>query len=52
VDGVTALGPQVDEAYNTLGWLVTLQLLALYVARARGINSDNPRGLTKAIVSE
>jgi glucosamine--fructose-6-phosphate aminotransferase (isomerizing) len=52
VDGVTALGPQVEEAYNTLGWLATLQLLALYVARARGINSDNPRGLTKAIVGE
>jgi glucosamine 6-phosphate synthetase-like amidotransferase/phosphosugar isomerase protein len=29
-----------------------VQLLALYAARARGINSDAPRGLTKAIVSE
>jgi glucosamine--fructose-6-phosphate aminotransferase (isomerizing) len=52
VDGITMLGPNVEDAYNTLGWLVTVQLLALYVARARGINSDNPRGLTKAIVSE
>jgi glucosamine--fructose-6-phosphate aminotransferase (isomerizing) len=52
VDGIAMLGPAVEDAYNTLGWLVTVQLLALYVARARGINSDNPRGLTKAIVSE
>jgi glutamine---fructose-6-phosphate transaminase (isomerizing) len=52
VDGVARLGPQVDDPYNTLAWLVTVQLLALYAARARGINSDAPRGLTKAIVSE
>jgi glutamine---fructose-6-phosphate transaminase (isomerizing) len=52
VDGIAQLGPQVDDPYNTLAWLVTVQLLALYVARARGINSDSPRGLRKAIVSE
>ncbi|MGC2131017.1 MAG: SIS domain-containing protein [Candidatus Aquilonibacter sp.] len=52
VDGIPQLGPQVDDPYNTLAWLVTVQLLALYAARARGINSDAPRGLTKAIVSE
>ena len=52
VDGIARLGPQVDDPYNTLAWLVTVQLLALYAARARGINSDAPRGLTKAIVSE
>ena len=52
VDGIPQLGPQVDDPYNTLAWLVTAQLLALYAARARGINSDAPRGLTKAIVSE
>ncbi len=51
-DGIARLGPQVDDPYNTLAWLVTVQLLALYAARARGINSDAPRGLTKAIVSE
>ncbi|HEX8806234.1 MAG TPA: SIS domain-containing protein [Candidatus Aquilonibacter sp.] len=50
VDGITRLGPIVDDPYNTLAWLVTVQLLALYVARARDIDSDRPRGLTKAIV--
>lgn len=46
------LGPIVDDAYNTLAWLVTLQLLALGVARTRGVDSDAPRGLKKAITSE
>jgi glutamine---fructose-6-phosphate transaminase (isomerizing) len=49
---VPRLGPMVDEPYNTLGWLVAVQTLALYIARARGIDSDAPRGLTKAVVSE
>jgi glutamine---fructose-6-phosphate transaminase (isomerizing) len=52
VDGVMQLGPIVDDSYNTLAWLVTVQLLALHVARARGIDSDRPRGLTKALVAE
>lgn len=52
VDGVVGLGPIVDEAYNTLAWLLTGQLLALGAARARGINCDSPRGLTKALVVE
>jgi glutamine---fructose-6-phosphate transaminase (isomerizing) len=52
VDEIPRLGPIVDDPYNTLAWLVTVQLLALYVARARGIDSDRPRGLTKAIVAE
>jgi glutamine---fructose-6-phosphate transaminase (isomerizing) len=52
LDGLTRLGPTVGEAYNVLGWLVTAQLLALEVARARGIDSDTPRGLTKALVNE
>lgn len=46
------LGPIVADPYNTLAWLVTLQLLALHVARTRGVDSDAPRGLTKAITSE
>jgi glucosamine--fructose-6-phosphate aminotransferase (isomerizing) len=49
VDGIQRLGPAVVEAYNTLGSLVTAQLIALYTARARGIESDAPRGLTKAL---
>jgi glucosamine--fructose-6-phosphate aminotransferase (isomerizing) len=52
VDGVTRLGPMVGDAYNTLAWLVTVQMLALHVARERGIDSDAPRGLRKAIVEK
>lgn len=50
VDGVQRIGAIVGDAYNTLAWLVTAQLLALHVARRRGVDSDAPRGLTKAIV--
>ncbi len=52
LDGIPRLGPTVDDPYNTLAWLTTLQMLALYVARARSVDSDAPRGLTKAVVSE
>ncbi len=52
IDGIERLGPLVTDPFNTLAWLVTVQLLALYTARARGIDSDVPRGLTKAIVTE
>ena len=51
-DRVERLGPQLDVAFNTLGWLVTAQLIALYVSRTRGIDADKPRGLTKALVDE
>jgi glucosamine--fructose-6-phosphate aminotransferase (isomerizing) len=50
IDDIPLLGPVVAEPYNTLAWLVTAQLIALHVARARYIDSDTPRGLTKAIV--
>jgi glucosamine--fructose-6-phosphate aminotransferase (isomerizing) len=52
VDGIQRLGPIVDDPYNTLAWLVTIQMLALFVARNRGVDSDAPRGLTKAVISE
>ena len=52
IDGVVRLGPVVQDPYNTLAWLVTGQMLTLLTARARGIESDAPRGLTKALVSE
>jgi glutamine---fructose-6-phosphate transaminase (isomerizing) len=52
IDGIPRLGPMVEDPYNTLAWLVTIQMLALYVARDRGIDSDSPRGLTKAVISE
>ncbi len=50
VPAIEHLGPDVDVPFNTLAWLVTAQLLALYTARARGIDSDRPRGLAKAVV--
>lgn len=50
--GVERLGPVVADAYNALAWLTTAQLLALYAARARGVDSDAPRGLRKALISE
>lgn len=50
VDGVQTLGPLVPDPFNTLAWLCTAQMLALHAARARGIESDAPRGLTKALV--
>lgn len=52
IDAVPRLGPVVDEPYNSLAWLVSVQLIALHTARARGIDSDAPRGLTKALVAE
>lgn len=45
--GSWALGPQTGNAFNTLAWLVTGQYLALAMGRARGIDSDVPRGLRK-----
>ncbi len=52
IDGIDRLGPLVSDPFNTLAWLVTVQLLALYTARARGIDSDAPRRLTKAVITE
>ena len=52
IDDLPRLGPMVADPYNTLAWLVTVQMLALAIARVRGIDSDAPRGLTKAIISE
>lgn len=47
---VPLLGPVVGEAFNTLAWLVAAQMVALYVGRARFVESDAPRGLVKAMV--
>ena len=52
IDGVPCLGPSVDDPYNTLAWLVTAQMIALHAARARHIDADSPRGLTKALIEE
>jgi glucosamine--fructose-6-phosphate aminotransferase (isomerizing) len=50
VEGITLLGPLAGEAFNTLAWLVTGQCLALALGRARGVDSDAPRGLSKFVV--
>ncbi|MGP6158396.1 MAG: SIS domain-containing protein [Vulcanimicrobiaceae bacterium] len=49
IDGIARLGPLVGDAFNTLAWLVTGQILALGVGRARGVDGDAPRGLTKFV---
>jgi glucosamine--fructose-6-phosphate aminotransferase (isomerizing) len=48
--GIPRLGPVTGEAFNTLAWLVTGQVLALALGRARGIDGDAPRGLTKFVL--
>jgi glucosamine--fructose-6-phosphate aminotransferase (isomerizing) len=52
IESIERLGPIVGDAYNTLAWLVTVHVLALFVSRLRNVEGDAPRGLTKAIVSE
>lgn len=49
VEDLPRLGPIVEDPYNTLGWLVAAQCIALHVARSRGVDSDRPRGLRKAL---
>lgn len=48
--GVTMLGARTGEAFKTLAWIVAGQMLALEVGRARGVESDTPRGLTKYVI--
>jgi glucosamine--fructose-6-phosphate aminotransferase (isomerizing) len=52
IAGIEALGPEVEEPFNTLAWLVTAQLIALYAGRARSVDGDAPRGLSKALISD
>jgi len=47
---IPVLGPVVGIAFNTLAWLVAAQMLALQTGRARYVESDAPRGLTKTMV--
>jgi glucosamine--fructose-6-phosphate aminotransferase (isomerizing) len=44
---VPRLGPLTSPSFNTLAWLVTGQTLALHIGRARSVDSDAPRGLSK-----
>jgi glucosamine--fructose-6-phosphate aminotransferase (isomerizing) len=50
IEGIPHLGARTGEAFNTLAWLVAGQMLALEAGRARGIDGDTPRGLTKFVV--
>lgn len=50
IGDIPLLGPVVGEAFNTLAWLVAAQVIALHVGRARYVESDAPRGLTKTMV--
>lgn len=49
IDAVPALGPQLAPPFNTLGWLLCAQVLALFAGRLRSIESDLPRGLHKSL---
>jgi len=52
IDGIDRMGPDVELPFNALPWLVTAQMVALLAARSRGIDSDAPRGLRKALAGE
>ena len=47
IGDIPLIGPVVGSAFNTLAWLVAAQMTALFVGRARYVESDAPRGLTK-----
>jgi glutamine---fructose-6-phosphate transaminase (isomerizing) len=51
LDGVPLLGPVVTGIFAALAWLVTAQTIALYVGRARNVDSDAPRGLSKIVLN-
>jgi glucosamine--fructose-6-phosphate aminotransferase (isomerizing) len=46
-----ALGPEDGSVFASLAWLVTAQMLALWVGRACGVDSDAPRGLAKIVLN-
>jgi glucosamine--fructose-6-phosphate aminotransferase (isomerizing) len=50
IGDVPLIGAQTGDAFNTLAWLVAGQMLALALGRARGIDGDSPRGLSKVLV--
>ncbi len=47
---IPLLGPVTGEAFNTLAWLVAAQMIGLHVGRARYVESDAPRGLSKTMM--
>ncbi|MFH0702481.1 MAG: SIS domain-containing protein [bacterium] len=44
--------PEAGEEVSSIFTVVILQLLAFKIAKALGLDTDNPRGLSKTIVSE
>ena len=46
-----AIGPAAGGIFGALAWLVAAQSLALYVGRARNVDSDAPRGLSKIVLN-
>jgi glucosamine--fructose-6-phosphate aminotransferase (isomerizing) len=49
---VPLLGPHGDGLFSPLSWLVATQTLALFVGRARNVDSDAPRGQSKVLLDE
>lgn len=49
-EDLPVLGPLYSGPFDPLSWLVAGQMLALYLGRARNVQSDAPRGLVKAIL--
>ncbi|MEO6834313.1 MAG: SIS domain-containing protein [Candidatus Tumulicola sp.] len=50
---VPLLGPESDDGgFGALAWLVAAQTIALFVGRARGVDSDAPRGQSKVLLDE
>jgi glucosamine--fructose-6-phosphate aminotransferase (isomerizing) len=47
VAGADRCGPPLPAPFTFLGWLIAGQMLALGAGRARQVESDAPRGLTK-----
>jgi len=50
VGDLPLLGARTGDAFNTLAWLVAGQYLALWTGRARSVESDAPRGLSKVLL--
>lgn len=50
IGDIPLLGPVTGEAFNTLAWLVAAQMIGLHVGRARYVESDAPRGLSKTMM--
>jgi glucosamine--fructose-6-phosphate aminotransferase (isomerizing) len=44
--------PRTDWLLQPIPAIVPLQLLAYYIARARGLNVDQPRNLAKTVTVE